>query len=123
MSPVQPFDMSRFFAKIDRLKGAPQRWGEVVMREVAPEAERLASARAGGLRTKSGKPSRLGVALLERPSVDPLFKWTPQHPLGGALVMSGWAHKATNPMFIFTAQDRAQLLHITILRLKSWRAI
>lgn len=119
--PMAPVDMSPTLAKIKALKQMAKHWGDVVMQDLAPEAERLALSRASSVRTKTGKPSRLGPALLRRPSVDPLYQWQPRQPLGGQLQMSGWARRATGSMFTFTAQDRAHLLKLGITRLKSWR--
>ena len=118
---MQPVDMSPTLDKIKALKKAPRLWGDVVMQELAPEAERLARSRAASVRTKTGKTSRLGLAMLRRPSVDKLYQWQPRQPYGGEIQMSAWARRATGPMFTFTAQDRAQLLKLGIARLKSWR--
>lgn len=89
---------------------------------VAPEqVEALAKARAARLRRKDGSASRLGHAILRRPSVDKLYRWRPQGRVGAELQMSAWARKATGPMFTLYPADRIKLKQAMIKQLKRRR--
>jgi len=113
MLGVETQQSSNIIAKLRARMDWPAAANGVLLEVAQDELITDARAKASSLTRQDGSPSRLGLALLRTPSVDPLFSWTTGRPpsIGARLRMSKWAKTRSDPMFKPDMSSRSRLLN------------
>lgn len=99
----------------------PSAAAELYQTETRRQWEHDARQRLRAIRTKEGRPSKLGAALLRPRSIDRRFRFEPAPPWGGRLRMSAWANRATRGAFELVDTTRERIYRRWADRLGVWR--